>query len=176
MKGVISGMYTRVQESWWGQPKILFISTKNEGKSWKKRAWEREPHYLDLHACMSSLFGRVKLFTTPWAVACQAPFAHGILQARILECVAMTSSREFFLPRDWNPASYVSFTGRWFLYHYGHLGSPFVCKLCLILWLTSETHMHRADSKQSREAERRELRSSAQSRTLLLPFFQPRII
>ena len=81
-----------------------------------------------------------------------------------------------FPTQELKPCSYVSFTGRWFLYHYGHLGSPFVCKLCLILWLTSETHMHRADSKQSREAERRELRSSAQCRTLLLPFFQPRII
>ena len=152
------------------------LALKMGGKSWKKRVWEREPHYLDLYACMLSLFSRVQLFATPWAVACQAPFVHEILQARILECVAMTSSRGSFLPRDWNPASYVSCTGRCVLYHYGYLGSPFVYRLCLILWLTSETHMHRADSKQSREAKRGELGSSAQCRTLFLLFFQSRII
>ena len=75
------------------------LALKMGGKSWKKRVWEREPHYLDLHACMLSLFSRVQLFATPWAVACQAPFVHGILQARILECVAITSSRGSFLPR-----------------------------------------------------------------------------
>ena len=81
-----------------------------------------------------------------------------------------------FPTQDWNPASYVSCTGRCVLYHYGYLGSPFVYRLCLILWLTSETHMHRADSKQSREAKRRELGSSAQCRTLFLLFFQSRTI
>ena len=32
-------------------------------------------------------------FATPWTVACQAPLFHGLLQARILEWVAMPSSR-----------------------------------------------------------------------------------
>ena len=38
----------------------------------------------------------VQLFATPWTVSHQAPSAHGILQARILEWVAMPLSR----PRD----------------------------------------------------------------------------
>ena len=52
---------------------------------------------------------------------------HGILQARILECVAMLSSRGSSQHRDWTCVSYVSGTGRQVLYHELHLGSP--CKL-----------------------------------------------
>ena len=33
-------------------------------------------------------------FATPWTVACQAPLIHGIFQAKILERVAISSSRE----------------------------------------------------------------------------------
>ena len=47
---------------------------------------------------------------------------HGILQARILEWVAMPSSRGYCQPRDQTQVSYVSCIGRWVLYHYRHLG------------------------------------------------------
>ena len=40
--------------------------------------------------CVFSCF---RLFETPWTVAHQAPLSMGILQARILEWVAMPSSR-----------------------------------------------------------------------------------
>ena len=40
-----------------------------------------------------SHFSRVQLFMTPWTVALRAPLSMGILQARILEWVAMPSSR-----------------------------------------------------------------------------------
>ena len=36
----------------------------------------------------------------PWTLAYQAPLSMGILQARILEWVAMPSSRGSFQPRD----------------------------------------------------------------------------
>ena len=39
---------------------------------------------------------RVRLFATPWTVARQTPLSMGILQARILEWVAMRSSRGIF--------------------------------------------------------------------------------
>ena len=39
-------------------------------------------------------------FATPWTVALQAPPSMGILQARILEWVAMLSSRESSKLRD----------------------------------------------------------------------------
>ena len=42
---------------------------------------------------------------------------HGIFQARILVCVAISSSRESSLPRDLTCLSYVSYPRRWVLYH-----------------------------------------------------------
>ena len=47
--------------------------------------------HLFLCAVLSSsvLFDSV----TPWSIACQAPLSMGILQARILDWVAMSSSR-----------------------------------------------------------------------------------
>ena len=50
---------------------------------------------------------------------------HGILQARILEWVAMPSSRESSQPRD-GPISYVSYIGRWVLYHECHHNVIFI--------------------------------------------------
>ena len=49
---------------------------------------------------------------------------HGILQARILEWVAMPSSMGSSRPRDRTCVSYVSCISRWVLYHQRHLGSP----------------------------------------------------
>ena len=47
-----------------------------------------------------SLVAQSCLFATPWTVARQAPLSTGILQARILEWVAMLSSRGSSQPRD----------------------------------------------------------------------------
>ena len=43
--------------------------------------------------CVLTRFSYVWLFETPWTVAYQAPLSMGILQARMLEWVAMPSSR-----------------------------------------------------------------------------------
>ena len=43
---------------------------------------------------------------------------HGIFQARILEWVAISSSRESCQPRDQTWVSSTSCIGRWILYHY----------------------------------------------------------
>ena len=42
---------------------------------------------------------------------------HGILQARILKWVSISSFRGSSWPRDWTHLSYVSCIGRWVLYH-----------------------------------------------------------
>ena len=42
---------------------------------------------------MLSHFGHVQLFATPWTVAHQAPLTMGVLQAKILAWVAVSSSR-----------------------------------------------------------------------------------
>ena len=47
----------------------------------------------------------VQLFVAPWTVAHLAPLSVRILQARILEWVAMPSFRESFQPRDWAQVS-----------------------------------------------------------------------
>ena len=59
------------------------------------------------------------------SVDCNPPGSsvHGILQARILEGVAMSSSRGSFQLRDQTRVSYASCICRWVLYHECHLGS-----------------------------------------------------
>ena len=52
-----------------------------------------------IHVCALSCC-HVQLFATPWTVANQASLSMGILQARILEGVAMPSSRGSSQPRD----------------------------------------------------------------------------
>ena len=61
------------------------------------------------------------------------PSVHWVLQARILEWVAMTSSRGSSRPRGWTHISYVSCISRWVLYH---LGSP-VCMCMQVCSVTS---------------------------------------
>ena len=54
-------------------------------------------------ACVPSRFTCVRLFVTPWTVACQAPLSMGILQARMLESVTMPSSTGIFPTQGSNP-------------------------------------------------------------------------
>ena len=54
----------------------------------------------------------IYIFVTPWSVACQAPLFMGILQARILEWVAMPSSKGSSQPRDQTQVSHIA--GRFF--------------------------------------------------------------
>ena len=46
------------------------------------------------------VLSHVQLSETPWTVAHQAPLSMGILQARILELVAMPFSSGYSQPRD----------------------------------------------------------------------------
>ena len=55
---------------------------------------------------------------------------HGILQARIPEWVAMSSSSWSSQLWGWTQVSYVSCIGRQFHYHYHHLGCPIYLFLC----------------------------------------------
>ena len=51
---------------------------------------------------------RVQLLATSWTVAHQAPLSMGILQARILERVAIPFSMEFSQPRDRTQVSCIA--------------------------------------------------------------------
>ena len=69
-----------------------------------------------ISACVLSHFSRVRLFVTLWTVALQVLSGHGILQARILEWVAMLSSRGSSQP-EIEPMSLASpaLAGRFFI-------------------------------------------------------------
>ena len=83
------------------------IKTKLEGFVWELNEIIQsiEPHalsryYIIIIRVSAELFSHVQLFATPWTVACQAPLTMGILQARILEWVAISSSRRSSWPRS----------------------------------------------------------------------------
>ena len=54
------------------------------------------------------VLSRLPLFASPWTVACQAPLSMGILQARILEWVAVPSSRGSSQTRDGTQVSFIA--------------------------------------------------------------------
>ena len=66
-------------------------------------------HDKSLHSCLT--------LCNPIDCSPAGSFVHGILQARILEWVAMPSSRGSSWPRDRTWVSYISCIGRWVLYH-----------------------------------------------------------
>ena len=73
---------------------------------------------------------------------------HGILQARILEWVAISFSRVSSWPRDWTHISYISScTARQVLNHKHHLGSP------VGMWL-SLSSKHACSLNHGQEAKR----------------------
>ena len=74
--------------------------------------------YIVLHFMLVCLVTQSCL-TLCISIDCSPPDSsvHGILQARILEWVAMPSSRGSSRPRDQIHVSCVSCNGRWVLYH-----------------------------------------------------------
>ena len=85
------------------------------------------PSEVPYHGCAcAELLSRVKLFANPWSVAHQTPVSMGTLQARILEWVAMPSSRRSSPPRDQTQVPTLQEPGflLLFLYHLSHQVSP----------------------------------------------------
>ena len=62
--------------------------------------------------------------------------AHGILQARILEWVAISSSRGSYPPRDW---THISCIGKQILNHWASWGAPSIMDPVYILWRANLT-------------------------------------
>ena len=95
------------------------------------KLWDQESElssyqliYTKWYARMLSHFSCIQLFAIPWTIAHQASLSVGILQARILEWVALPSSRGSSWPSNWTCVSYVCCIGRRVLYHWHHLGGP----------------------------------------------------
>ena len=69
-----------------------------------------------------------------WPMDCSpsGPLSMGVLQVRILELVAIPSSRGSSQPRDW---THVSCIGRWILYCLSHQGNPGIsCSAFNLVW------------------------------------------
>ena len=82
--------------------------------------------------CMAAqLLSHVRCFYDP--VDCSPPgsSAHGIFQARILEWVAISSSRGSSRPRDQTRISCISCTGRWILGHCTTWQAPLTSAACI---------------------------------------------
>ena len=72
---------------------------------------------LDTYPVHAKLIQSCLILWDPMDCSLPGSSVHGILQARIMEWVAMPSSRRSFQPRDHTHFSYVSCIGRWVLYH-----------------------------------------------------------
>ena len=101
-----------------------------------------------VHVCMLSRFSPVRLFLKPMDRSPPGFSVRGILQARILEQVAISSSRESSQPRDQIHISYVSCIGRQVLYHQCHLGSlyKYICvylhiQICICIYIYIYTYI-----------------------------------
>ena len=79
-----------------------------------------------MQACVLCRFSHVRLFAALWTIGLPGSSVHRILQARILEWVAMPSSSGSSQPRDLVHASYISCTSRQVFYHQHHLASPWI--------------------------------------------------
>ena len=75
------------------------------------------PHKPNGQVCVKALFSHVWL-CNPVGYCLLGSSVHGIVQARIPEWVAISSSRGSSLPWDQTCVSHISCIGRWIVYHY----------------------------------------------------------
>ena len=103
---------------WAGHARDVCFSPQSQVRGWSPSL------STCLCACMLSRSVVSNSSATPWTVARLAPLSMGILQAGILEWVAMPSSRGSSRPRDQTRISSVSCMGRRVLYHLAPPGKP----------------------------------------------------
>ena len=72
---------------------------------------------LFFHVCVYSVAQTCPTLCDPMDCSLPSSSVRGLFQARILEWVAIPSSRGSSQPRDQTQVSYVSCIGRWVLYH-----------------------------------------------------------
>ena len=80
------------------------VCTTYRGRVAKCKFWVRHMHAV----CMLRCFSCVWLCTTLWTAACPWDSVHEILQARILEWVAISFSRTSFQPRNQTQVSCIA--------------------------------------------------------------------
>ena len=112
-------------ECWWwtGRPGVLrFMGSQRVGHNWVTELNWTELIYI--YKCMcAKLLQSCPTLCHRMDCSLPASSVHGILQEKLLEWVAMLSSRGSSQPRDRTCISYVSCIDRCVLHHKGHLGS-----------------------------------------------------
>ena len=101
-----------------------------------RRKWQRTPVFLpgesqgrgSLVGCRQSMGSHRVGHDWSDLAAAAAVSVHGILQARILEWVAMPSSRVSSQPRDW---THISCVARWILYCWAIREAQILSHICM---------------------------------------------
>ena len=106
----------------WHLAWLIKSDPSEQSGSWWKYFYD--PASEAIHPCVPSLFSRV-LLVWPHGLQLPGSSVHGILQARILEWVAMPFSRGSSWPGDQTCVSYISCIGRQVLYHWTTWKAPY---------------------------------------------------
>ena len=96
-------------------PNICEVRLKGKGKHSSPVAFVCVSLRVCVCVCVCArvhALSHVQPCATPWIIAHQAPLSMGILQARILECIAISYSRGSSQPRDRTQVFCISCTGR----------------------------------------------------------------
>ena len=97
--------------SWWwtGRPGVLWFMESQR----VRHDWATKLNWMVLSMLSHEVVSNSDLmdYSPPGS------FVHGVFQARILEWIAISYSRESSWPRDWTYSSCYSCIGRWILYH-----------------------------------------------------------
>ena len=96
-----TNIYTKIILNYSGRPAVAVLdSREDKTKRHREEKIDRilSPLYSLLLACLLSRFSLIRLFAIPWTVTHQAPLSMGILQARILEWVALPFSKDLPYP------------------------------------------------------------------------------
>ena len=116
---------------WYAIDTTVYLLVKGAGLSWGglsflacKFSWRLSSNPRDLCVCLVAQSCPTLHDPIGRTVARQAPLSMEILQTRILEWVAMPSSRGSSQPKDQTNISYVSCIGKRVLYHNCQLGRP----------------------------------------------------
>ena len=112
VKQVMAHLYNRINA-------IEPLKNKAAPKSWNSMSWN---HPQDIYSgCCCLAASHVWLFCDPINCSLPGSSIHGILQARILEWVAIPFSRGSSWPRD---RAWIYCIGRWILYHWPTREAP----------------------------------------------------
>ena len=98
------------------------------------RKWEQHWRYLLGKTQQQLITQSCLTLCNPMHCSPPGSSVHGILQARILEWVAMPSSRGSSWPRDQTQVSCTACIGRWILYHWDTWEAPKRLHKCEGLW------------------------------------------